>query len=164
MTQQKNLAQAYVDLLAELDGLDIEEGEEGIARPAVISVLEVVRHHIDQVLEVSHGNLEDGQLIVGPHPVVVHLDGLIAALRDLDTGITDPIFKPYEHGANATLPWRVREEDTALVEAIAVFKSIKGIASQNEATKEMAAQLKKNGYRRRGKQMTGASLRRLKYD
>ncbi len=164
MTQQKNLAQAYLDLLAKLENLDLQGGAEGFTRPALISLLEVVSQHIDQVLEVPHGTLEDGQLVVGVHPVVDQLNGLIAALKDLDTGITDPIFRPYEHGANATLPWRVREEDAALVEAMAVFQSIKGIASQKEATKQMAAQLNKNGYRRRGKQLTGASLRRLKYD
>lgn len=164
MTQQKKLAQAYSDLLTKLEGLDLEGGAEDFTRPVLISVLEAVSQHIDQVLEVSHGTLENGQLVVGAHPVVTQLNGLIAALKDLDTGITDPIFKPYEHGANATLPWRVREEDAALVEAIAAFQSIKGIASQKEATKQMAAHLDKNGYRRRGKRMTGASLRRLKYD
>jgi hypothetical protein len=164
MIQQKNLAQVYLDLLTELEGLDLEGGAEGFTRPALISVLEVVSQHIDRVLEVSHGTLEDGQLVVSAHPVVTQLNGLIDALKDLDTGITDPIFKPNEHGANATLPWRVREQDAALVEAIAVFQSIKGIARQKEAAKQMAAQLNKNGYRRRGKQMTGTSLQRLKYD
>lgn len=139
------------------------EGEEraDFNRTNVIGILKVLVEQLDPLLEeplVKDQHCE----AVTRHTAVDLLLALISALGDLDTGLTDTIFEPYKHGANATLPWSLRESDAALIEALRVYQSMYEL-SQIAAAERLANDLAKAGFRRKGKTLTGENLQRLKY-
>ena len=139
------------------------EGEEReiFNRTNVIGVLEVLVEHLGPLLEEPLVQDEAHEVVV-EHTAVYQLRALAAALRDLDIGRTDQIFDAYEHGANATLPWDVRESDAALIEALGIYQR-KYKLTQIDAATKLAKDLTANGFRRRGKTLSGESLQRLKY-
>ncbi|MFM2302281.1 MAG: hypothetical protein RLZZ84_2017 [Pseudomonadota bacterium] len=132
-----------------------------LGREGIIDILEVVAEHLDPLLQETVLQDQDFEVAV-EHAAVAQIRGLASALRDLDTGLTDPIFKPYEHGANATLPWCTRASDAALVEMLRVYQK-KFKLTQKAAAKKLAVDLTANGYLRKGNALTGRSLQRLKY-
>lgn len=137
------------------------EGQAEFSRNRIIVLLDVIAEHLDPMLE-QPVTQDDNCEVVAEHAAVGQLRALVSALRDLDTGLTDPIFKAYEHGANATLPWDVRASDEALIEAMAVYQN-KYKLTQIAAASRLAADLAANGFRRKGKVLNGKSLQRLKY-
>lgn len=141
----------------------VTRGEEQpeLDRKGIIGILEVVAEHLDPLLQEPVVQDDTFEVVV-EHAAVAQIRGLASALRDLDTGLTDPIFEPYQHGANATLPWRVRASDAALVQMMRVYQK-KFKLTQIEAAKKLAAKLTANGYLRKGRRLTGRSLQRLKY-
>lgn len=130
-------------------------------RANAIGILEVLVQHLGPLLEEPLVQDEAHEVVV-EHTAVYQLRALAAALRDLDIGLTTQIFDAYEHGANATLPWHVRESDAALIEALKVYQS-KYELSQIAAAQKLAKDLTASGFRRKGKVLTGENLQRLKY-
>ncbi len=142
---------------------EVAEGEEraDFNRANVIGILKVLAEHLDPLLEEPLVQDEHGEAVIR-HTVVEQLLALASALDDLDTGLTDPIFDPYEHGANATLSWDVRESDAAIIEALRIYQNrykLMQIAAAAKLAKDLAA----NGFQRRGKTLSGENLQRLKY-
>ncbi len=138
-----------------------DEEQPTLDRKGIIGILEVVAEHLDPLLQDTVLQDQDIEVAV-EHAAVAQIRGLASALRDLDTGLTDPIFKPYEHGANATLPWHTRASDAALVEMLRVYQK-KFKLNQKAAAKKLAGDLTANGYLRKGKALTGGTLQRVKY-
>lgn len=139
------------------------DGEEcaDFNRTNVISILQVLAENLDPLLEDPLVQDQHCEVVIR-HTAVGQLLALISALGDLDIGLTDAIFEPYKHGANATLPWDVRESDAALIEAVRVYQS-KYELSQIAAAKKVANDLTASGFRRKGMVLTGENLQRLKY-
>ena len=147
-----------------LDALrEAADGEEraDFNRANVIGILKVLAEHLGPLLEQPLVQDQHCEAVIR-HTAVDQLLALISALGDLDTGLTDAIFEPYKHGANATLPWDVRESDAALIEALKVYQS-KYELSQIAAAQKLAKDLTASGFRRKGKVLTGENLQRLKY-
>ena len=149
---------SMLDAIREVTG---SEKQAESTRKNIISLLEVVADHLGPLLEVALAQDEACE-VAAEHDATALLRALASALRDLDTGLTDPIFEPYKHGANASLPWHVRASDAALVEAIRIYRR-KYKITQNAAATRLAADLNAQGFQRRGVKLTGESLRRLKY-
>lgn len=139
------------------------EGEEreDFNRTNVVGILQVLLRHLAPLLEEPLVQDEEFEAVT-EHAAIFQLRALAAALRDLDTGLTDPIFKANAHGANATLPWDVRDSDGALVEALGVYQKKYGL-TQKAAAEKLASELAVGGFRRRDEVLTGKQLERLKY-
>lgn len=155
---QRGALDAMLDALREA-----AEGEEreDFNRTNVVGILRVLVEHLAPLLEEPLVQDEEVE-VVAEHTAVYQLRALVSALRDLDAGLKDPIFDAYEHGANATLRWPVRECDAALIEALGVYQKKYGLR-QLDAAKKLATDLTGRGFRRKGKPLTGNQLRRLKY-
>jgi len=132
-------------------------------RPNLIALLDVLTGHLDEALATREGELENGTLVQARHPVVEQLSGLTAALRDLDQGLTDPVLKRIGGKKNAVRPWRLKQDDDALFEALEVFRRLQKIPDIKAAAERLAVKLQVTGYRRRGKGMNGSSLKSLYY-
>jgi hypothetical protein len=153
----------YDALLVSLRELTSAPSGGDFTRTNLIALLDVLTSHLGKALATQESELEDGTHVELEHPVVSQLAELASALEDLDRGLTDPALRAYKHGANATLPWNVRDQDKALVEALKVYRSYHNLDTEKDAAGKMAKVLNATGYRRRGKQLTGKSLLRLKY-
>ncbi|WP_372916669.1 hypothetical protein [Sandarakinorhabdus sp.] len=99
----------YEAFLRALRALTDAPGGKEFNRQNVATLLDVLAQHLGIALASPVGTLEDGTQVVAEHPAEALLVSLISALRDLDSGLTDEVFKPTSHGANATRPWDVRE-------------------------------------------------------
>jgi hypothetical protein len=132
-------------------------------RPNLTALLDVLTDHLDGALATSEGELEDGTLVEAQHPVAAQLSGLTAALRDLDQGLTDPVLKRIGGKKNSARPWRLKQDDDALFEALEVFQRMQNLPDLKAAAKGLAVKLQSNGYRRRGNRMKGSSLYSLYY-
>lgn len=147
-----------------LDALrEAADGEEraDFNRANVIGILKVLTEHLGPLLEEPLVQDQHYEAVV-EHAAVGQLRALVLALEDLNTGLTDPVFKPEERGANATLPWHVRETDAALIELLRIYQT-KYKLTQIAAAKKLARDLTARGFRRRGMTLTGNGLQRLKY-
>lgn len=149
---------SMLDAIREVTG---SEEQAEFTRKNIISLLGVVADRLGPLLEVALAQDEACE-VVAEHDAAALLRALAAALRDLDTGLTDPIFEPNKHGANASLPWHIRASDAALVEAIGIYQR-KYKITQNAAATRLAAELNAQGFQRRGEKLTGKGLRRLRY-
>ena len=127
-------------------------------RPNLIALLDVLTGHLDEALATREGELENGTLVQARHPVVEQLSGLTAALRDLDQGLTDPVLKRIGGKKNAVRPWRLKQDDDALFEALEVFRRLQKIPDIKAAATRLAVKLKSKRYRRKGKELDGGSL------
>ena len=132
-------------------------------RPNLIALLDVLTGHLDEALATREGELENGTLVEAQHPVAAQLSGLTAALRDLDQGLTDPVLKRIGGKRNTVRPWRLKQDDDALFEALEVFRRLQKIPDIKAAAERLAVKLQPTGYRRRGKGMNGSSLKSLYY-
>ena len=154
---------AYDALLAELRALtDVPNGAE-FTRSNLIALLGVVVTHLGQALATMEGQLDNGTPVEAEHPVSAQLSGLIEALRDLDNGLTDPVFEPTLGNQNARRNWRMRQEDNALIEGLEVFQRIKKIKNRKAAAMKAASELRRSKYTRRGKKLSGLDLYNLYY-
>ena len=159
MSSEKGLAlEAMLDAIK---AVTRDEAQPALDRKSIVDILEVIAEHLDPLLHEPVAQ-DDASEVALEHTAVAQLRGLASALQDLDTGLTDPVFNPYQHGANATLPWRVRATDDALVQALSVYQK-KFNLTQKEAAARMAAKLTAGGFLRKGEKLSRSSLQRLKY-
>lgn len=153
----------YDALLGDLRALtDAPNGEE-FTRSNVIALLGVLVTHLGEALATEMGELEDGTPVEAEHSVSAQLSGLVQALRDLDIGLTDPVFEPTLGNQNARRNWRMRQEDNALIEGLEVFQRIKKIKNRKAAAMKAASELRRSKYTRRGKKLSGLDLYNLYY-
>lgn len=149
-----------------LDGLravtDTPNGEE-FTRSNVIALLGVLVSHLGEALATKVGELDDETPVEAEHPVSAQLSALVEALRDLDIGLTDPLFKPAVGNKNARRHWRLRQEDEALIEALDVFQRLMKIKCRKSAMMKAASELKRSKYTRRGRLLTWLDLQNLYY-
>lgn len=89
------------------------------------------------------------------------LSGLVEALRDLDIGLTDPVFRSALGNQNARRNWRVRQEDNALIEGLEVFQRVRKIKHRKAAAMKAASELRRSKYTRRGKELLWLNLYNL---
>lgn len=150
--------QAMDELLKDLKSLtSTPEGAE-FNRKNIIALLGVLNQHLGGALETPVVTLEDGTEVVEEHPTGALLRVLEEALKDLDIGLTDPVLKPVSHGANATLPWNVREHDRQLREFLRVVQQVKGISQLKKAARQLATILKEIGSTRKGRILTSGDI------
>ncbi len=142
---------AYEAFLGELRALTDAPGSDQFNRQNVVALLGVIAQHLGMALATPSGALEDGTQVFVEHPAAALLVMLISALRDLDSGLTGEVIKPNTHGANATRPWHVREQDRVLIEALAIVQRQYGINNRKLAAKKLAVMLK--GQLRKGVQI-----------
>ena len=145
-------------LLDKLRALTSDPDRTEFTRSNLIALLDVLTGHLDEALAIPLGELEDGTLVEAQHPVAAQLSGLTAALRDLDQGLTDPVLKRIGGKKNAVRPWRLTREDDALFEGMEIFQRMRKLPDLKAAAMRLAVKLKINGYRRRGKEITGRSI------
>ena len=150
-------------LLDKLRALTSDPDGTEFTRPNLIALLDVLTGHLDEAMATRLGELEDGTLVLAPHPVVEQLSGLTAALRDLDQGLTDPVLKRIGGKKNAARPSRLVRDDDALLEALEIFQKMEKLPHLKAAAKRLAVKLQCTEYRRKGKGMTGNSLYALYY-
>ena len=143
------MADAEYDAL--LDGLraltDAPNGAE-FTRSNVIALLGVLVTLLGEALATKVGELEDGASVEAEHPVSAQLSGLVEALRDLDIGLTDPVFGSALGNQNARRNWRVRQEDNALIEGLEVFQRVRKIKHRKAAAMKAASELRRSKYTR----------------
>lgn len=149
---------ALLDNLRELTG-DPDNAE--FTRPNLIALLEVLTAHLGEALVTTVGELEGGTLVQAEHPVATQLSGLASALRDLDSGLTDPVLKSATSKKTARRPWSLRQEDEILLEAVEVFRRFERIKSLTEAARKVTTALNRHNYTRRGKKLKGRDLYNL---
>lgn len=153
----------YDALLGELRALtDAPNGAE-FTRSNAVALLSVLVTHLSEALATTGGELEDGTPVEAEHPVAAQLSGLVEALRDLDIGLTDPVFEPTWGNQNARRNWRVRQEDKALIEGLEVFQRVMKIRHRKAAIMKAALELNRNKYTRRSRALTWRDLHNLYY-
>jgi hypothetical protein len=153
----------YDALLGDLRVLtDAPNGAE-FTRSNLIALLGVVVTHLGEALATKVGELENGSPVEAEHTVSAQLSGLVEALRDLDIGLTDPVFEPALGNQNARRNWRVRQEDKALIEGLEVFQQAKKIKHLKTAARKAASELRRSKYTRRGKKLSWLDLYNLYY-
>jgi hypothetical protein len=153
----------YDALLGDLRALtDAPNGAE-FTRTNLIALLYVLDIHLGKALATIEGKLEDGTSVEAEHPVSAQLSGLVEALRDLDSGVTDPVFKRAFGHQNARRNWRLRQEDNALIEGLEVFQRVKKIKHRKAAAMKAASELRRSKYMRNGKELRWLELYNLYY-
>lgn len=146
---------AFLDSLRELTA---DPANAGFTRPNLIALLEVLTSHLDEALASKLGELEDGTHVETQHAVADLLSGLSSALRDLDNGLTDPVLQRIAGKKNAARPWRLRQEDDLLFEALEIFQRIKRLPDRKAAARRLAVTLQSSDYRRKEKKLRGSNL------
>jgi hypothetical protein len=127
-------------------------------RPNLIALLDVLTTHLGAAIETEVGELEDGIQIITEHPVVDQLSGLVQALRDLDIGLIDPVFKPTLSNKNALRHWRERQEDKDLIEGIKILQRVNKFKSFKATAMAAQSMLGRINHTRRGKRLSWKDL------
>ena len=151
-------ASDYDALLNSLRQLTRAPGNAEFTRPNLIALLEVLTTHLGEALASKLGELEDGTHVLAQHAVADLLSGLSSELRDLDKGLTDPVLRRLAGKKNSARPWRLRQEDDVLFEALEIFQRIKRLPDRKAAARRLAVTLQSSNYRRRGKKLSGLNL------
>ena len=143
----------------------VVEGPDGsrFDRPNIIRLLSVLAAQLGEHLQTPLGTLDDGTEVVGEHPAVTQLWSLVQALKDLDRGLTDEVLRPCRDGATASLPWRLRNADRALIDLLRVFEKAGGFSTRKDAAEALARKLRKRGYRRKGQAVSARQLINLNH-
>lgn len=148
----------YDALLDNLRQLTSAPGKADFTRPNLIALLEVLTTHLGEALTSKFGELEDGTHVEAQHAVADLLSGLSSALRDLDSGLTDPVLRRVAGKKNSARPWRLRQEDDVLFEALEIFQRIKRLPDRKAAARRLTVTLQSSNYRRKGKQLKWSNL------
>ncbi len=127
-------------------------------RPNLIALLDVLTTHLGAAIEIEGEELADGIQIITEHPVLDQLSGLVKALRDLDIGLTDPVFEPTLSDKNALRRWRERQEDKDLIEGMKILQRVNNIKSFQSTAMVAASMLGRANYTRRGKRLNWKDL------
>lgn len=144
---------------------EVVDAPDGSAfdRPKIIRLLNVLIAQLGEYLRTPLGMLDDGTEVVGEHPAVTQLWSLVQALKDLDRGLTDEVLRPCRDGATASLPWRLRNADRALIDLLRVFEKAGGFSTRKDAAEALARKLRKRGYRRKGQAVSARQLINLNH-
>jgi hypothetical protein len=153
----------YDALLASLQELTSAPSGGDFTRANLIALLDVLTNHLGKALATQLGELEDGTHVELEHPVVNMLEGLSSALGDLDNGLTDTVLKRVGGTQNARRPWRLRQEDDVLIEAVEIFKRVKKTNDIKATCRLVARELNRHKHRRRGKKLTGRDVYNIYY-
>lgn len=149
-------------LLSELDAIAKRSGGRELTRDNVVLSLQIIARLLNGALPVDISEIEPGVWLSVNHSVAEHIRMLADAISDLDFGLTSPLLKPSSTSkSTAKRPADLREKDRVLCEALLIFKQRHRIATLKEAARRLSRELTKNGYRRRGQQLTGLSLLRI---
>lgn len=151
-------ARQYDALLDSLRELTANPANADFTRPNLIALLDILTKHLGEALASKLGELEDGTHVEAQHAVAGLLSGLSLALRDLDNGLTDPVLRRIAGKKNSARPWRLRQEDDVLFEALEIFMRIKRLPDRKAAARRLAVTLQSSNYRRKGKQLSGSNL------
>lgn len=151
-------AEQYDALLDSLRELTADPANADFTRPNLIALLDILTNHLGEALASKLGELEDGTHVETQHAVADLLSGLSSALRDLDNGLTDPMLRRIAGKKNSARPWRLRQQDDVLFEALEIFQRIKRLPDRKAAARRLAVTLQSSNYRRKGKQMSGSNL------
>ena len=129
------------ELLEDLRSLTSTPKGGEFNRKNIIALLEVLNQHLGSALATPSGTLEDGTEVVEEHPAAALLRMLGEAIGDLDIGKVDDVFRRTPTKANATRPWRIREDHKLLIEALEIFQQLEGIHTRSDAARRMASKL-----------------------
>lgn len=151
-------ASDYDALLDNLRQLTSAPGHADFTRSNLIALLELLTTHLGEALASKLGELEDGTHVEAQHAVADLLSGLFSALRDLDKGLTDPVLRPITGKKNSARPWRLRQKDDVLFEALEIFQRIKRLPDRKAAARRFAVTLQSSDYRRKGKKLRWSNL------
>lgn len=151
-------AEQYDALLDSLRDLTADPARADFTRPNLIALLDILTIHLGEALAAKVGELEDGTHVETQHAVADLLSGLSSALRDLDNGLTDPVLRRIAGKKNSARPWRLRQEDDVLFEALEILQRIKRLPDKKAAARRLAVTLQSSDYRRKGKKLRGSNL------
>lgn len=146
-------------LLGSLRELTDRPGGKEFNRGNILALLDALASHLERPLAKADGTLDDGTLVLLEHPAVTLLRNLSSAIEDLDKGLTDEVLKPISYGANNTRRWRLRAQDEAVIDLIAVTSLIHAGRNKNTIIRELARNMRKGGYLRQGKQVGASQMR-----
>jgi hypothetical protein len=151
--------EAMSELRKQLDYL-LFTSNKTIRRDEIINFRTIITHFLSSILvEIDFTeNLE----IHKEHNVVGQLKLFILALQDLDRGIMHDALKPASNQANAARSLEQMENDSLLLELVAIVQGRGRYTTVREAERHVAERLQKTGIKRRGKTITSATLRSLR--
>jgi hypothetical protein len=157
-------AKAMRELRAGLDQMMEQLDARVLKRENVLALLKTISEGVRPATDRPIGHVASGESLVRSHPAIEFLDELIDALSDLDRGKTDPSLRASSDAPNASLTTKERKWDDTLLEAVLIVQRAQGLKTRAEAEKFLAGRLKETGKKRRGKDYTPRTLKRLRDD
>ena len=154
----------YQALLDDLRTKFREEKRQEFTRENILYLLDSLFEHLSPALAIPEAALDDGTKVVLEHPAASLLRHLSCAFKDLDTGLTDDVFKAFSDGSNNTRCWKLGLQDRALIELIEIMHHVHGHKTWTKTFQVVARDLKRGGYTRKGDALTWGQIKEIYYN